>query len=90
MFLLCGGKGEVEKFDGPPSNKFLPSKNILFFVPIPTRAYFLQSEPGIGIKKKSESDLCTRAGTRNGIPIPSVKWIEIPGRSPIERRGFFY
>ena len=51
MSLLSGGKGEVEKFDGPPSilNRFKWIKKRFIFVPILTRVYFLQSEPGIEI-----------------------------------------
>ena len=51
----------------------------IFFVRI--RANFLQWDPGIGIFKNTVNGigtgLCTQAGTRNGIPIISVKWIGI-------------
>ena len=88
MSLLSDEKGGVEKFDSPPSvlNRSQCIKNGLYLVTIPTRVYFLQSEPAIGILKKIRNGigtgLCGRAGTRNGILIPRVKWIGIgiPGR----------
>ena len=64
MSLLSCGKGGVEKFD--VLNIFIRYiKNDLFFVAIPTRAYFLQTESRIGIFKKIGNGigtgLCTRA-----------------------------